>query len=55
MDLAAKAGAILFPPMPAFYANPQSIDDVVDNLVGRLLARLGIQNDRYMRWDGMGK
>ena len=55
MDLAAKAGAVIFPPMPAFYAKPQSIDDVVDNLVGRLLARLGIHNDRYMRWDGMGK
>jgi 4-hydroxy-3-polyprenylbenzoate decarboxylase len=55
MDLAARAGAIIFPPMPAFYAKPQSIADVVDNLVGRLLARLGIQTDKYMRWDGMGK
>jgi len=55
MDLAARAGAVIFPPMPAFYAQPQSINDVVDNLVGRLLARLGIQNDNYMRWDGMAK
>jgi len=55
MDLASIAGAVIFPPMPAFYAKPQSIDDVVDNLVGRVLARLGIHNDKYMRWEGMGK
>jgi 4-hydroxy-3-polyprenylbenzoate decarboxylase len=55
MDQAAQAGAIIFPPMPAFYAKPQTIDDVVDNLVGRVLARIGIDNDEYLRWGGMGK
>ena len=50
MSLAAEAGAIIFPPVPAFYTRPRTIEDVVDNTVGRLLARLGIENDLYMKW-----
>lgn len=50
LSLAAEAGAIIFPPVPAFYARPQSVDDIVDNTVGRVLARLGIDNDLYMKW-----
>ncbi len=50
MDQAAEAGAIIFPPMPAFYAKPQSMDEIVDNLVGRILARIGIENDQYFKW-----
>jgi 4-hydroxy-3-polyprenylbenzoate decarboxylase len=53
MNLAAEAGAVIFPPMPAFYAHPQSVDDIVDNIVGRVLARLGIANDRYTEWQGL--
>jgi 4-hydroxy-3-polyprenylbenzoate decarboxylase len=50
MSLAAEAGAILFPPVPAFYARPQTVADLIDNTVGRVLARLGIENDLYMKW-----
>jgi 4-hydroxy-3-polyprenylbenzoate decarboxylase len=50
MDLAAKAGAVIYPPLPAFYARPQSMDDLINNIVGRLLARLGIDNPWYMKW-----
>jgi len=50
MEQAAEAGAIIFPPVPAFYARPQTLDDVVDQIVGRVLARLGIENDLYMKW-----
>jgi len=50
MSLAAEAGAIIFPPVPAFYTRPQTVEDVVDNTVGRVLARLGIENDQYMKW-----
>lgn len=53
MQLAAEAGAVIFPPMPAFYAHPESVDDIVDNIVGRVLARLGIANDRYTEWHGL--
>jgi len=50
MSLAAEAGAVIFPPVPAFYAHPASLEQVVDNIVGRLLARLGIDNDLYLKW-----
>jgi flavin prenyltransferase len=50
MSLAARAGAVIFPPVPAFYAHPASVEDIIDNLVGRVLARIGIQNDLYARW-----
>lgn len=50
MKSAADAGAIIFPPVPAFYNRPQSIEQFVDNLVGRILARLGIKNDLYQEW-----
>jgi flavin prenyltransferase len=50
MELASQAGAVVFPPIPAFYARPKSMQEIVDNLVGRILARLGIDNDLYLRW-----
>ena len=53
MDLAAQAGAVIFPPVPAFYTRPQTVDDIVDNTVGRVLARLGITNQGYTIWEGM--
>jgi 4-hydroxy-3-polyprenylbenzoate decarboxylase len=53
MSQSAAAGAIIFPPVPAYYANPQSLDDIVDNTVGRVLARLGIDNSGYEEWRGM--
>jgi len=52
MSLAAEAGAIIFPPVPAFYARPTNIDVLIDNLVGRVLFRLGIENDLYQEWHG---
>jgi 4-hydroxy-3-polyprenylbenzoate decarboxylase len=44
MTEAANAGAVIFPPVPAFYARPQSIEQMVDDMVGRA-PRLGIDND----------
>jgi 4-hydroxy-3-polyprenylbenzoate decarboxylase len=55
LSLAAEAGAVIFPPVPAFYARPQSLDEMVDNLVGRILARLGIENQQYTRWMGFSR
>jgi 4-hydroxy-3-polyprenylbenzoate decarboxylase len=52
---AAENGAILMPPVPAFYGRPQTVDDIINNTVGRALARIGIQNDLYFKWLGMGK
>ena len=53
MTQAAEMGAIIFPPVPAFYAHPQSLDEMVTNTVGRMLARLGIPNDAYDEWKGV--
>ena len=52
MDLAVRAGAVIYPPVPAFYAHPQSLQEMIDNTVGRVLARLGIDNELYKRWEG---
>jgi 4-hydroxy-3-polyprenylbenzoate decarboxylase len=55
MSLAAEAGAVIFPPVPAFYSRPQSLEEMVDNTVGRVLARLGIENAGYQEWRGLGE
>jgi flavin prenyltransferase len=52
MDLAARAGAILYPPIPFFYGAPQSLDEMLTQTVGRMLLRLGIENPSYPRWVG---
>jgi 4-hydroxy-3-polyprenylbenzoate decarboxylase len=53
MDLAAQAGAVIFPPVPAFYGKPQTLDEVISGTVGRALLRLGIDNLGYPRWEGL--
>lgn len=55
MVQAAEMGAIIFPPVPAFYARPSSMDEMVDNTVGRILARLGIDNALFKQWKGVGR
>ncbi len=52
MQQAARAGAVIFPPVPAFYGKAQSVDELVDGLAGRILLRMGIENERYPRWRG---
>lgn len=50
MQQAAQAGAILFPPVPAFYSRPQSLDEMVTQSVARMLLRLGIENTGFVEW-----
>jgi len=52
MAQASRAGAIIFPPVPAFYSQPKTIDDLVNATVGRMLARIGIGNNAYHPWEG---
>jgi 4-hydroxy-3-polyprenylbenzoate decarboxylase len=52
MNLAAEAGAIIFPPLPSFYDHPASLDDMINNTVGRMLTRIGLPNDSYHTWNG---
>jgi flavin prenyltransferase len=51
LSQAAEAGAVIFPPIPVFYNRPQTAAEIVDASVGRALARMGIENDFYPRWD----
>jgi 4-hydroxy-3-polyprenylbenzoate decarboxylase len=53
MVQAAEIGAIILPPMPAFYSQPQTVDDMINGTVGRILLRLGIENDLYFEWLGL--
>ena len=48
----ARMGVVMLPPMPAFYNRPQSIDDIVDHIVARVLDQFGIPADFAKRWDG---
>ncbi|MBI4291676.1 MAG: UbiX family flavin prenyltransferase [Betaproteobacteria bacterium] len=52
----ARQGAAIVPPMPAFYNRPQSVDDIVNHIVARVLDQFGISADFAKRWDGkMGR
>lgn len=53
MTQAAESGAVIFPPVPAWYGRPKTLDDVINGTVGRVLLRLGLENDLYTRWLGM--
>lgn len=50
---AAGNGAVIMPPVPAFYGGPKTVDDLVNATVGRALARLGLRNDLFSEWKGM--
>ena len=52
MQQAVRAGAILFPPIPAFYSKAQTVEELVDQLAGRILLRIGIENEHYHPWAG---
>ena len=53
MTQAAESGAIIMPPIPAFYGNPSTLDEIIDGTIGRILLRLGIDNGLYTQWKGM--
>ncbi len=46
----AEIGAVILPPIPAMYAKPCSIDDIVKHTVGKALDQFGIANDLFTRW-----
>ncbi len=50
---ASKLGAIIAPPMPAFYNRPQSLDDMVNHTVGRIMDLLGLDCGKVKRWEGL--
>ena len=50
---AALMGAVICPPMPAFYNHPGSVDDIINHTVGRILDLFGIDSDLVRRWQGL--
>ena len=48
----SNLGAIIMPPIPAFYNKPKTVDEIVDFVVGRVLDILGIENNLFKRWRG---
>ncbi|KAH0422034.1 phenylacrylic acid decarboxylase [Colletotrichum camelliae] len=50
-----RAGAVIFPPVPAFYTRPKTLEDMIDQSVGRMLDSLGLHVDSFERWDGFRK
>lgn len=56
MTAVTEMGGIIFPPVPAFYARPATLDDIVDHTVGRALDLFSIPHAGLVRrWEGMGK
>ncbi len=49
----AEIGAVVFPPVPAFYDRPQTLDDIVNHTVGRILDLFGLDVGLVKRWEGM--
>jgi flavin prenyltransferase len=53
MVAVTEMGGIIMPPMPAFYAMPKTIDDLVAHTVGRILDLLGAASTKVKRWQGL--
>ena len=54
MTAASELGAVIMPPVPAFYANPQSLEDIVDHTIGRVLDLFVIDVGLVRRWGEAG-
>ena len=53
MSAATEIGAIVYPPVPAFYARPVSLEQMVDHTLGRVLDLFDIENAAVSRWGGL--
>ena len=54
MQTVTEYGAVVLPPAPGFYQGPQTIEDLVDHTVGKILDQFGVQHSLYRRWEGSG-
>lgn len=54
MVQAAELGAVIMPPMPAFYHRPETIEDIIDQTVNRVIDQFDIElpKDLFIRWQG---
>ena len=50
MTMAADMGAHILPPVPSFYHQPKTIDDIIDQTMGKIFDYLGIKHNLFRRW-----
>jgi 4-hydroxy-3-polyprenylbenzoate decarboxylase len=50
MTLAAEMGAHILPPVPSFYHQPKTIEDIIDQTIGKVFDYLGIEHNLFQRW-----
>jgi len=55
MTALSEMGAVIAPPVPALYAKPQTIDEMIDHSLGRLLDLFGLDSGTVRRWSGSGE
>jgi len=55
MARAADCGAVILPPMPAFYHQPKTILDLIHQSIGKALDQVGVEHDLFRRWNGHGR
>ncbi len=57
MVLVTRMGAVIFPPVPAFYHRPETLDDVINQTAARILDQFEIETDLFKRWndDSLGR
>ncbi|HYG58497.1 MAG TPA: UbiX family flavin prenyltransferase [Symbiobacteriaceae bacterium] len=53
MTAVTETGAVILPPMPSFYHKPQTIDDIVNQTVGKVLDQFGLDASLFRRWTGL--
>ena len=46
----ARAGAVVMPAAPGFYHRPETVDDLVNMMVGKICDRLGLEEELFLRW-----
>jgi len=49
-----EMGAVILPPMPAFYHAPKTVDDIINQTVGKILDQFRVQHSLFRRWQGAG-
>ncbi|MFC1964540.1 UbiX family flavin prenyltransferase [Chloroflexota bacterium] len=53
MERLSEMGAIIMPPVPAFYHRPETIQDIIDHNIGKILDIIGIEHNLFQRWSGL--
>jgi len=53
MERLSEMGAIIMPPVPAFYHRPKTIQDIIDHTIGKVLDIFGIEHNLFQRWPGL--